>query len=365
MVTRLEKPPAEGVWIDAAFSVAQARTVETDQAQVPRTGGGVTTKQDVASELPVDGASATVAETPDVGTGQSRVRYHLPTVFTWIRNIGAIILLFVAWQLFGTAIGEHHAQDALRSQFDALIHAAAPHRAGQTLIPATVQVPQPAEGSVVAEIDVPAIGVNQFVVSGTATDDLSKGPGHYIGTAMPGQAGNIAIAGHRTTHGAPFNRLGDIVVGDQIILTNTKDQHFTYVVSEPPYPVSPSDVSVLGNFGDDRITLTTCNPEFSAAQRLIVVGELEQPGKKLLVRPPHQAASVPYRVVNSATANWKWGLLPVVLLELAVLVLLGLFNKRLATFYGRFGGWMILMPIWLACLCLFFESATSLFPPSI
>ena len=62
-----------------------------------------------------------------------------------------------------------------------------------------------------AELQIPAIGVDQYVVVGTSETDLSKGPGHYVGSAMPGQAGNVAIAGHRTTHGAPFNRIGQLV----------------------------------------------------------------------------------------------------------------------------------------------------------
>ena len=133
-----------------------------------------------------------------------------------------------------------------------------------------------------AELQIPAIGLDQYVVSGTSTADLSKGPGHYVGSAMPGQAGNVAIAGHRTTHGAPFNRLGQLAPatnsrpGDRIILTTLSGQRLTYVVTGTPQAVSPSDVKVLNYFGDNRITLTTCTPEFSAAQRLIVVGELQQ-----------------------------------------------------------------------------------------
>ena len=111
-----------------------------------------------------------------------------------------------------------------------------------------------------AELQIPAIGVDQFVVSGTDATELSKGPGHYVGTAVPGQAGNVAIAGHRTTNGAPFNRLGQLVRGDRIILTTTSGEHLTYVVSGTPQAVSPSDVAVLNYFGDNRITLTTCTP---------------------------------------------------------------------------------------------------------
>jgi sortase A len=295
------------------------------------------------------------------------------TVFTWVRNVGAIVLLFVAWQLWGTAIGEHHEQSALRSQFEAAVHAhhRAPATASgaaaatQALLPAGATVAVPAEGSVLAELNIPAIGVDQFVVSGTATADLAKGPGHYTGTAMPGQAGNVVIAGHRTTHGAPFNRLGDIVVGDKIILTTLSGVNLTYVVSQTPFPVSPSDVTVLNDFGDDRITLTTCNPEFSAAQRLIVVAKLVQNGPAPLTAPAVKAKPIEYHVLNPATASWNWGLLPAVMLEAALLVALGLFLRRSISWYGRFGQWLILTPIWLLGLYLLFQSLTSFLPASI
>ena len=159
--------------------------------------------------IPKAGARESAARVLRRATG-----HHLPTIFTWIRNIGAIILLFVAWQLWGTAIAEHHAQATLRTQFDALVHSHPPTAVGgQALIPITTHVSNPPEGTVVAELSIPAIDLNQFVVSGTATDDLAKGPGHYIGSAAPGQAGNVAIAGHRTTHGAPFNRLAELEAG--------------------------------------------------------------------------------------------------------------------------------------------------------
>ena len=81
-----------------------------------------------------------------------------------------------------------------------------------------------------AELQIPKISLQQFVVSGTNEDDLAKGPGHYLGTAMPGQAGNVAIAGHRTTHGAPFNRLAELAIGDPIYLTAANGERLTYIV---------------------------------------------------------------------------------------------------------------------------------------
>jgi LPXTG-site transpeptidase (sortase) family protein len=307
-------------------------------------------------------------------------RRGLATLFGWIRNLGIVILLFVAWQLWGTSISQHHAQQQLQSTFEASLHVH--HTAssgsngpggdgaggggggagagGPVLISAKKQVPVPPEGTPVAQIEIPAIDLSEYVVSGTAEGDLAKGPGHYIGTAAPGQAGNVAIAGHRTTNGAPFNRLGQLTVGDQIYLTTSSGERLTYVVSQAPVAVSPSDVTVLDNFGDNRITLTTCNPEFSSSQRLIVVGELKQP------KPPvAQGTPRAYHVVDSKTASWNWSSLPVVVIEAGVLILLGLSYRRFAVWFGGLSRWIVLLPIWLAGLYLLFQSLATFLPAAV
>ena len=176
---------------------------------------------------------------------RSAIRVHSAsfTAFTWIRNVGAVMLLFVVWQLWGTAISQHQAQNQLQAQFEAAVrahHATAQQGGKATLVPASTFVPSGGEGSVVARIQIPKIGVDQYVVEGTTESDLAKGPGHYVGTAMPGQAGNVAIAGHRTTHGAPFNRLGQLAPGDSIVVTSTSGQNLTYVVTGPPRPSRPA-----------------------------------------------------------------------------------------------------------------------------
>ena len=262
----------------------------------------------------------------DALDGRSRERWL--TVASWVRNIGAIILLFVAWQLWGTAITEHHSQEALKSQFESRVHHSVV-KSGFTLIPATTRLTDPPDGTAMAQLQIPKIGLNQIVVSGTDKSDLAKGPGHYLGTAMPGQAGNVAIAGHRTTHGAPFNRLAELAIGDPIYLTTSSGQRLTYIVSAAPVAVSPRDVTVLNDFGDDRLTLTTCNPEYSAIQRLIVVAAYLPPG----ATHPEAIAKGnghPYALAPSAVSGWNTNLLPLVLLEVGALVALGLLYRRLA-----------------------------------
>jgi sortase A len=286
------------------------------------------------------------------------------TIASWVRNVGLIILLFVAWQLWGTAISQHHSQADLSNQFHAhLAHPATKPPAAFSLAPATTKIGDPPEGSVMAQLQIPKIGLDQYVVSGTAEGDLAKGPGHYLGTAMPGQSGNVAIAGHRTTHGAPFNRLAELVVGSRIYLTTSGGEVLTYVVAATPYPVSPTNVSVLNNFGDNRLTLTTCNPEFSAAQRLIVVAAYLPPGASHPA-PIVTGSGKPYKLAAVST-GWNMSQLPLVLAAVGGLILLGLFFRRLSSIYGRQARWLILVPVWLALLLVLFDGLTNLLPSSV
>jgi sortase A len=102
---------------------------------------------------------------------------------------------------------------------------------------------------------------------------LRHGPGHISGTALPGEPGNSAIAGHRTTYGAPFANLDDVNLGDEVRVTTGKGR-FTYTVSDVTI-VGPNRTDVLRPQKDRTLlTLITCHPRWSTAKRLIVVAEL-------------------------------------------------------------------------------------------
>jgi sortase A len=296
-----------------------------------------------------------------------RRRELLITVSTWVRNVGALVILFAAWQLWGTAIAQHQSQATLQQQFAAKTHShpQPPTKAGFSLLPATASVPTLADGTPMALMQIPKINLNQVIVSGTNENDLNKGPGYYVGTAMPGQAGNVAIAGHRTTHGAPFLDLGNLAPGDPIYLTDSNGHRLTYTVAVTPYPVSPSNVSVLNYFGDNRLTLTTCNPKYSAAQRLIVVAEYKPSGSA----PPAHAvvakdAGTPYKVTPSGEAGWNASLVPLVILEGGLLLALALANRRLSAILRRGSRWLVLVPVWAAGLFILFQTLTSFLPAS-
>lgn len=195
---------------------------------------------------------------------------------------GILVLLFTAYQIWGTSIQESHTQDALRSTLisetnsqevrHALAEAAALNKLPTGPPVAAPRTGDPAEGEPVGDIRIPVIGVSQVVVEGTNTPDLRKGPGHYIGTPLPGQVGNASIAGHRTTYGHPFYNLDGVKVGDPIVLT-TLQGIFVYDTTKS-FVVSPSDTTVIKNAFADTLTLTTCNPRFSASTRLIVQARL-------------------------------------------------------------------------------------------
>ncbi len=118
------------------------------------------------------------------------------------------------------------------------------------------------------KIKIPKVGIDQVVIEGVGTEELKTGPGHYQGTALPGKKGNVGIAGHRVTYTKPFNRIDELVAGDEIIL-ETLSHIYTYKV-EFSKVLDPGDVSMLMPSEKAELTLTTCTPKYSARQRLDV-----------------------------------------------------------------------------------------------
>ena len=129
-------------------------------------------------------------------------------------------------------------------------------------------------GKPLGELRIPRIDAHFVVVQGTGSGSLRRGPGHYSGTALPGQDGTVGIAGHRTTYGAPFRHLDALRRGDPITMTMPYGR-FVYRV-EGTRIVKPQDVSTLRTIGRQRLVLTACHPLYSAAQRLVVIARLEQ-----------------------------------------------------------------------------------------
>lgn len=131
-----------------------------------------------------------------------------------------------------------------------------------------------ADGTGVGRIRIPAIGLDKVVVDGSGTEALRRGPGIYDQTPFPGVPGTTAIAGHRTTYGAPFRNLDDVDRGDAVVV-EMPYATFTYRVERTDI-VSPSEIEVIRRVSYDRLVLSACHPLFSAAQRLIVFARLER-----------------------------------------------------------------------------------------
>lgn len=124
------------------------------------------------------------------------------------------------------------------------------------------------DGDVFGRIVIETMELDVAVVRGTGREDLMKGPGWITYTDVPGQTGNVGIAGHRTTYGAPFRRLDELEPGD-IIYFYSPFRRYTYEVSEK-LTVTPDRVDVMRSTEEPQMTLSACHPPFSARYRLIV-----------------------------------------------------------------------------------------------
>jgi sortase A len=258
---------------------------------------------------------------------------------------GLLLFGFVAYQLWGTGIETARAQDSLGNEFEELLAtapAATPSTTPSTTptttaapassspvdsappdtetdtetdagtetddsVPApTTPAPAPVaslppikEGDPIGRIEMPRIGVGKFVVAGVEKNDLKNGPGHYPETPMPGQLGNSAIAGHRTTFGQPFFDIDKLETGDEIIVT-TLAGRFVYRVTGQQI-VSPSDYQVVATTDPTTatLTLTSCHPKYTARERIIVSAELDAAASS-----PVGAATINYgRPLDDAVAS--------------------------------------------------------------
>jgi sortase A len=133
---------------------------------------------------------------------------------------------------------------------------------------------KPLKGDAIGKITIPSIKLSRYVVQGTDTASLRKGPGHYEDTPLPGQRGTAAIAGHRTTYGAPFRHLDRLKPRDSIVVDMPYGR-FVYRVQRLKI-VDDQDLSVLRKKRYNRLVLSACHPLYSAAQRIIAFARLQR-----------------------------------------------------------------------------------------
>ena len=230
------------------------------------------------------------------------VRRALSLLGELLVTAGVIVLLFGAYELWGTGIYTAGQQQSLlnsleQSWADARTPATAiPGQSpgGPSPSPGTTNAPptkapvfdikQVPIGSGLAILRIPHFGADyqKVIVQGVGVEDLKRGPGHYPGSAFPGQIGNFVVSGHRTTYGAPFNRIDELAPGDPIVV-QTQAEWFVYRVTstEVVEPTATDVINPVPHHGNETptkalLTLTTCNPKYSASQRLIVYAALDQ-----------------------------------------------------------------------------------------
>ena len=227
-------------------------------------------------------------------------------------SLGLLMFGFVAYQLWGTGIQTARAQDQLKSQFHeqldglgitpdtiapptsttvAVTDTTATTAPGSdptaTTLPADVTTTSSIEpvpqiygnvqpGDSLGEIRIPKIDLDFYIVAGVSKQNLSDGVGHFPNTPLPGQLGNSALAGHRTTHLAPFENLDQLQPGDEIEIRTILGDAYVYLVTDSVV-VSPSDYQVVTDSDPTKATLTliTCTPKFTSAQRLVIHAALD------------------------------------------------------------------------------------------
>lgn len=204
----------------------------------------------------------------------------------FLMSVGVGILLFVAWTLWGTGIYTQRQQQALARELDAL-PPLPPRVAASGATPAGPPPSfDPAPGAPVFRISIARIDLDAVVVEGVESEQLRMGPGHYpacdgdfspplcteYDEVWPGERGRVIVSGHRTTYGAPFWDLDKLRRGDDIVI-DTRWGDFTYeVVRSEVVPANSRAIVVPSQ--ERELVLTTCNPRFSASQRLIVFARL-------------------------------------------------------------------------------------------
>ncbi|MER2133682.1 MAG: class E sortase [Arthrobacter sp.] len=269
-----------------------------------RTGDRVESTASEVGGSPAPVPSRSAKRRPSRQRKQSRDAFAVQVMGELLITLGLILVLFVVWELWWTNIEADRKQEAAMEQLYAGFEPAPEAPAadagpGNHGDPAVLPAPD-AEGTTFAAIYIPRFGAEHArpVTQGVGTAVLDKlGLGHYPESAMPGEVGNFALAGHRQTHGQVLDAVDTLVPGDRIYV-QTAQGYYTYVYRNSQI-VLPDRVDVLapvptqpGAEPQERIlTLTTCNPRFGSEERFISYAVLDswQPAS---AGPPEEIAAL-------------------------------------------------------------------------
>ena len=355
---------------------------------------------------------------------------------TWVRNLGIIVVLFSVWQLWGTGIAEAHSQSQLGAQYKALVQNATPYAGVSTTLPAAPALPAGAgrqagtvgaslqakafqanasleaeakafseatlPGGVLGRIRIPAIGVSDYFVAGVGEAQLQEGPGRYPGSGLPGQRGNVAIAGHRTTYGAPFFRLGEVHVGDtattRLIVVAKLSQWLPTGARAPVALVAapqggPAAVPTTSGLALHARAASPVGPKAvrlsspSSPVNSVAVLPASRVGARM-ARPSPAGHLTPAAAVGPASGStagnegindaatvgqaataegngWHMARLPLVLAVVIALCALGALYERAVRFFTGISHWFVMVPLWAAGLLVLFRVLGLLLPADL
>ncbi|WP_340055054.1 class E sortase [Corynebacterium parakroppenstedtii] len=301
--------------VTSPVSPGELAAQQSDQADTGATHSSTSATQASADTAPsapsTDNATASSGGSVSAGTGRrqtSTASKILGVSGELILTIGIVIMLFVIYEAYWTNIQSDHEQSQAKSQLDDKWA-----NARNTL--------NADEGEAMGKLRIPTFGSdwNYAIIQGTSASDLSRGPGHYTRTQNPGDKGNFALAGHRVGRGTPFNDLGYLKTCDSIVV-ETRESWYVYralpidekgadretalahctspaVAKQATtgdyasvrgrYITTPGNISTIApvpgeedstpeSAGLSMITLTTCHPQFSNAERMVIHAVLDR-----------------------------------------------------------------------------------------
>ena len=240
-------------------------------------------------------------------TSSSDRRVHRAATVQVLRWLGIFSLLLALWLVdyVGVAlIGTNMIGASRQQQLSATLAKPPVLSSTQSTSASFPPTRASAIGVAIGRLVIPSIGVHETVIEGTDLQQLTFGPGHVRGTAIPGEAGNAVIAGHRTTWGRPFARLNELRPGDTITFTDSAGRS-VYVVASSAV-INPDDRSVLQPTNANVLTLLTCTPPHFATHRLEVRALLRSTTKAGPAAPlPPEGVDKPVAATNGSwTPFW-------------------------------------------------------------
>jgi sortase A len=272
----------------------------------------------------------------------------LPGAARTFRALGILALLFVLFVVVFGAMRHTARQERLEQAFQARV--ASGHAAGPNW--------RPLPGRAIATVSIPAIGVHEVVVQDTTPRLLEGGPGHLLGTQLPGHVGNAVILGRRVAGGAPFRNLDGLASGDEITVV-TPSGVYRYEVDDVSR-VAPGERDVLEQTTDARLTLITSASWFFPRDRLVVVATLD--GTPLPPAPVPQLQLRPGQLGTAGDAGAIVRLIPWVVVLLVGALAWTRARRAIGSRWVRF---LVATPPLAAVLYFVFANAEDLLPGTL